>query len=300
MILLQNKKFLLFVRLGLLCLLSLLTRCNTLSYIVVDSANQNSRVDYLVIHGTSENFAESLRLLTRNTENPVSVHYLVPEINDQSYPVDKLRVYSLVPEHRRAWHAGRSYWAEESGLNDRSIGIEVVNEFKCEGTDKPLAETSVGDVSCKFVPYSDKQIGLLSTLIKDILQRYPNLDPIDIVGHSDIAKMRKSDPGPLFPWYQLYLEGIGAWPDAEGVAKYKRRFSAARPSIASMQLALFTLGYEIELTGTLDSQTEFSVRAFQLHFRPSDYSGAADIDTLARLWALLEKYRFDEFAELGL
>ena len=275
--------------------------CQTNPYAVVNSANQNSRVDYLVIHGTSENFAESLRLLTTNTPNPVSVHYLVPEINDHSYPVDKLRVYSLVPEYRRAWHAGMSYWAEESSLNNRSIGIEVVNEFKCGGsTAKPLFESSARALSCMFVPYSDEQVYLLITLIKDILARYPELDPIDIVGHSDIAIMRKSDPGPLFPWQRLYNEGIGPWPDDEIVAKYMRLFSSSKPAIKSVQLALSTLGYEIELTGIVDTQTQFTVRAFQLHFRPIDYSGVLDIDTLARLWALLEKYRYDELAEMPL
>jgi N-acetylmuramoyl-L-alanine amidase len=281
--------------------LFLLSRCISNPYIVVNSTNQNSRVDYLVIHGTSENFAESLRLLTTSTPNPVSAHYLVPEINDHSYPVDKLRVYSLVPEHRRAWHAGKSHWAEESSLNNRSIGIEVVNEFKCgSSTAKPLSESSVRDVSCRFLPYSDEQVYLLITLIKDILARYPELDPIDIVGHSDIAVMRKSDPGPFFPWQRLYKEGIGPWPDDATVANYKHLFAISRPAIESVQLALATLGYEIELTGIEDPQTQFSVRAFQLHFRPSDYSGALDIETLARLWALLEKYRYDELAEMPL
>ncbi len=282
-----------------LALLFLLSHCASNPYAVVDSANQNSRIDYLVIHGTSENFAESLRLLTTNTSNPVSVHYMVPEINDDSYPADKLRVYSLVPEHRRAWHAGLSYWAQESGLNDRSIGIEVVNEFKCEGSNNPSLGASVGDISCRFLPYSDEQVDLLITLIKDILQRYPRLNPIDIVGHSDIARMRKSDPGPLFPWQQLYKKGIGAWPDDETVANYKRLFSNNRPSIKLVQLALSSLGYEIECTGMLDSQTQFTVRAFQLHFRPIDYSGVLDIDTLSRLWALLEKYRYDELAKVS-
>jgi N-acetyl-anhydromuramyl-L-alanine amidase AmpD len=297
----QRMKLLASRRFVILASLFLLSHCNSNSYVLVNSSNQNSRVDYLVIHGTSENFSESLRLLTTKTSNPVSVHYMVPEINDRSYPLDKLRVYSLVPEHRRAWHAGRSYWAEESSLNNRSIGIEVVNEFKCGGSvAKPLSESAVRDVSCRFLPYSDEQVYLLITLIKDILARYPELDPIDIVGHSDIAIMRKSDPGPLFPWQRLYNEGIGPWPDDEIVAKYMRLFSGSRPAVESVQLALSTLGYEIELTGIVDTQTQFTVRAFQLHFRPIDYSGVLDIDTLARLWALLEKYRSDELAEMAL
>lgn len=269
----------------------ILSHCRTDSFVRVESANQNSRVDYLVIHGTSENFAESLRLLTERTDYPVSSHYLIPTLDDDSYPEDTIRVHSLVPELRRAWHAGRSYWAKETGLNDRSIGIELVNEFHCEGVDESVARIQVIDVTCYFEPYSEEQIQVLIRLVKDILGRYPELDPIDIVAHSDIATRRKSDPGPLFPWRRLYESGIGAWPDDETVASYRRRFADGIPSVQRVQQALLDLGYQIEVNGLLDSQTTFAVRGFQLHFRADDHSGLMDVETAARLWALLEKYR---------
>ena len=266
--------------------------------VYVESTNQNSRIDYLVIHATAENFSESLRLLSTRTSNPVSSHYLVPEINDNSYPGDSLRVYSLVPEHRRAWHAGISYWNEEVGLNDRSIGIEVVNEFKCAGTEMPVAEIQLDQVECSFPAYSDEQIALLVDLLNGILSRYPNINPIDIVGHSDIAIMRKSDPGPEFPWEKLYELGIGAWPDAALTSKYQARFSTAVPSATAIQAALLALGYLVDTTGEFDTQLQFALRAFQLHFRPSDYSGELDTETLALLWALLEEYRPADLADV--
>ena len=285
--------------LGLL-VLCLLTGCAPGSVVFIESANQNSRINYLVIHATSENFAESLRLLTERNPNPVSSHYLVPEINDPTYPDQELRVYSLVSEQRRAWHAGVSYWAGEQSLNNRSIGIEIVNEFDCTGTDLPVEEIDLVDVHCVFPDYSDAQIELLIDLVQQILERNPDINPVDVVGHSDIAIMRKSDPGPKFPWRRLYEEGIGIWPDPEAVAFYKERFKQGMPSARTLQTALLTLGYQVEVTGAWDKQTRFAVRAFQLRFRPSGYSGFADFETTAILWALLEEYRPRDFAELSL
>ncbi len=278
----------------------LLAACNSNGMVCIDSANQNSRINYLVIHATSENFAESLRLLTVRSANPVSSHYLVPEINDPTYAEEVLRVYSLVPEQRRAWHAGVSFWAGEEALNNRSIGIEVVNEFKCSGTDVPLSEINLAAVDCVFPDFSEQQIVLLIDLIKQILARNPDINPIDVVAHSDIAIMRKSDPGPKFPWQRLYNEGIGIWPDSEAVARFMERFKLASPSAGTVQTALLALGYQVDVTGAWDQQTRFAVRAFQLRFRPTGYSGFIDIETTAMLWALLEQYRSRAFARLPL
>ncbi|MGB1640310.1 MAG: N-acetylmuramoyl-L-alanine amidase, partial [Pseudohongiellaceae bacterium] len=167
------------------CTCAMLAACSNV--VVIPSANYNSRVDYLVIHATSEDFAESLRLLTQPTANPVSSHYLVPAPFDPTYPRNDLRVYQLVPELDRAWHAGVSYWAGESALNDRSIGVEVVSEFKCTGTSNPIEETAPEDFECEFPSYDDDQIALLIELLSEILDRFPSIDPIDVVGHSDIA-----------------------------------------------------------------------------------------------------------------
>lgn len=284
---------------GLIGCVFLLSHCTSSSVVVVESANQNSRINYLVLHATAEDFAESLRLLTERTANPVSSHYLVPEINDPSYADTELRVYSLVPEQRRAWHAGVSYWAGEEALNNRSIGIEVVNEFDCSGTDVPVEEINLAEVDCFFPDYSAQQIDLLIALIKEILARNPGIAPVEIVGHSDIAIMRKSDPGPKFPWQRLYEEGIGIWPDAEAVTNYRERFKLALPSAELLQSALLALGYQVEITGAWDTQTRFAVRAFQLRFRPAGYSGFLDFESAAILWALLEEYRPRDFAILS-
>ena len=273
----------------LLVLPLLMTACSDV--VEIESTNQNSRIDYVVIHATSENFEESVRLLTTRTSNPVSSHYLIPAENDPTYSRNRVRLHQFVDEEQRAWHAGVSYWGGETALNDRSIGIEIVNEFKCGEAWKLTRASEPELLQCSFVPFTEAQIDLLIELLQGILERYPNINPLDIVGHSDIAILRRSDPGPLFPWKRLYLAGIGAWYDEESKLRYESQFARQLPAESELQAALQALGYQIELTGELDNQTRFALRALQLHFRPADYSGNPDVESMAILWSLLEKYR---------
>ena len=275
--------------LKLLGLPLLLAACSGM--VEIESANQNSRVAYVVLHATSENFAESVRLLTTRTDRPVSSHYLIPAENDPSYNRSRLRLHQFVDENRRAWHAGQSYWAGETALNDRSIGIEIVNEFDCNAPPDITVDDDLSLMDCGFLPFSEAQIEMTIDLLRGILERFPDINPIDIVAHSDIAIMRRSDPGPLFPWERLYELGIGAWYDRETVAEYLSRFTREPPDIRLLQTALLALGYQVEITGELDNQTRFALRAMQLHFRPGDYSGEADPESAAIIWSLLEKYR---------
>ena len=264
----------------------LLTACSNVVFI--ESTNQNSRIDYVVIHATSENFAESVRLLTRRNDTPpVSSHYLIPAENDPSYNRSRLLLHQFVEEQDRAWHAGASYWAGETALNDRSIGIEIVNEFDCETT----PETDIDSLQCEFLPFDEAQIEMTIELLRGIQQRYPGIDPLDYVAHSDIATERRSDPGPLFPWKRLYDEGIGAWYDEATKARYQTQFRNQLPSAGELQAALLELGYFVEPTGEFDKLTKFAVRAMQLRFRPENISGEPDVETLAILWSLIEKYR---------
>ena len=278
-------------------LIILLIGCSDYKTIEVISENQNSRIDYVVIHATSQDFDESLETLTKDSDYPVSSHYLIPESarkDTNNYFGKELPVYRLVDEHRRAWHAGVSSWRDEVSLNDRSIGIEVVNEFNCEYTNDKNTDKSVDEIACQFLPFPADQIDLLKLLLIDILERYPRIDPVDIVAHSDIAPDRKSDPGPYFPWKELYDIGIGAWYDMDTYDKYFQIFGTNLPDIESIQSALRVYGYPVEITGINDQQTKFGVRAFQLHFRPSNFSGDMDQESLAILFALIEKYRKQE------
>lgn len=241
----------------------------------IPSVAQNTRVRFLVLHYTATDDAESLRLLTQGN---VSAHYLVKTHPDNldGKPI----VLQLVPESERAWHAGVSYWHGRNSLNDTSIGIEIVN--------KGFTEKMLGR---QWYPYNESQIQLIERLTKDIVERY-NIDPTDVVAHSDIAPQRKSDPGPLFPWKRLAEQGIGAWPDDATVTKYiDGRNKKDLASVAIIQQALARYGYQIPQSGELDDETKYVIEAFQMHFRAQDFSGVPDVETEAIALALVEKYR---------
>ena len=268
--------------------------CSTTSNkVTVESANQDSRINIVVLHHTSEPFGGSLQVLTEPSSRPVSSHYLVPEPLDPSYAEDKLKVYSLVPEDKRAWHAGHSYWKGQSKLNNASIGIEIVNDTYCHRPENPVQEGTAdwpSETFCFYPDYPEVQIALVLELLKDITSRYPEIKPTHIVGHSDIAPQRKIDPGPRFPWQRLYRMGFGAWYDDDTVVKYWELFRSGLPSVLQVQQALESYGYRIELTGELDEQTRNVLRAFQLHFLPYRVSSEITLETAAVLYAMVEKY----------
>lgn len=237
----------------------------------------NSRVRFLILHYTAGNFASSIEILTGGN---VSAHYLVPDPSDSTYNFDELQIFNLVSTSNRAWHAGVSNWGVRSNLNDQSIGIEIVNQSYVD-SNKVL----------HFLPYNDNQIDAVIFLCKYILSRYSNIEPMYVLGHSDIAPGRKSDPGAKFPWHKLYQHGIGAWYEQSAVDKYIKSFNdSAIPDIKIIQEKLLKYGYHINVTGYMDLQTERCIAAFQMHFRAAKYDGKVDAETVAILFALLDKY----------
>ncbi len=275
-----------------------LSGCTSKGIIETPSSNQNGRVRYLVIHHTSENFADSFALLTEPSENSVSAHYLIPEPGDETYDARALKIYRLVPESRRAWHAGTSYWNGEAALNDHSIGIELVNKTYCIKRPAEDPEITEPDRFCFYPDFAERQLTLLFELVAGILRRHPDIEPTAIVGHADIAPDRKVDPGPRFPWQRLYRYGFGAWYDEDTVVTYWDRFRTSLPPIDVVQRALHEYGYQIEATGVNDHQTRLVVRAFQMHFRPMLVTGETDAESAAVLFALLQKYRPERLEEL--
>ena len=194
-----------------LCALLMLTLAGCASGLRIDrshpSANQDNRIQFVVLHYTNANLERSLALLTHGE---VSSHYLIGD--DKSGTV-----YKLMDENQRAWHAGESQWQGRTWLNSSSIGIEIVNPgFK---------DTPTGRL---WYPYSEAQIESLITLLKDISKRN-GISPRHIIGHSDIAPLRKLDPGPLFPWKRLAAEGLGLWPNEQAVARQQAVKKPAMP-----------------------------------------------------------------------
>jgi N-acetylmuramoyl-L-alanine amidase len=238
----------------------------------------NTRIRFLIFHYTAGNFSSSVNTLTGPN---VSAHYLVPDITDPSYlkaGYTRQEVFNLVDETKRAWHAGVSAWGDRSNLNDTSIGVEIVN----------LATFSQGVFN--FPPYQPEQIAAIEELALNILERYPDISPTQVLGHSDIAVGRKSDPGPKFPWHALYLKGVGAWFDDVTRETYLQQYNETGIPARSDLLKLFkTYGYDVSGASTEQGFTHL-VRAFQLHFRPETYDGVMDAQTAANLAALVHKY----------
>ena len=251
------------------------------------SESFSTRIRFVVIHYTSIDWENSLKVLT-NERYEVSSHYLIPEGNDDTYS-DQIKIFQLVDEENRAWHAGISKWEERTNINDQSIGIELVNQAECsvrQGSQYDYTNNYI----CLFSEFDSDQIDQLILLLKDILSRHDEIKPTYIVGHSDISPDRKFDPGPKFPWKKLYENGIGAWYDDQTFEKYKNQFKRKIPDINQIQCALKRYGYGVEITNKMDEQTFFVIRAFQYHFTPNKSDGSISVDTVSALWALLEKY----------
>ncbi len=251
------------------------------------SESFSTRIRFVVIHYTSIDWENSLKVLT-NERYEVSSHYLIPEGGDDTYS-DQIKIFQLVDEENRAWHAGISKWEERTNINDQSIGIELVNQAECsvrQGSQYDYTNNYI----CLFSEFDSDQIDQLILLLKDILSRHDEIKPTYIVGHSDISPDRKFDPGPKFPWKKLYENGIGAWYDDQTFEKYNNQFKRKIPDINQIQCALKRYGYGVEITNKMDEQTFFVIRAFQYHFTPNKSDGSITVDTVSALWALLEKY----------
>lgn len=228
------------------------------------SVNHDNRIQFVVVHYTSASLERSLALLTHGE---VSAHYLIGDDKDAT-------IYKLVDESRRAWHAGESEWEGRTWLNSSSIGIEIVNPG--------FIDTPTGRL---WYPYSEAQVQALTVLLKDILKRN-GLNPRSIIGHSDIAPLRKLDPGPLFPWKRLAQAGLGIWPDEQAVARQQVLFAAQLPSASWFQAELARLGYPTPQTGEWDVATQQVLAAFQMHYRPTRFDGTPDAQSAAILQVL--------------
>jgi N-acetylmuramoyl-L-alanine amidase len=195
----------------------------------------------LVLHYTGMQTADAALERLCDPAAKVSAHYCVDEDGT---------VYALVPEARRAWHAGVSFWAGITDINASSIGIEIVNPGHEFG----------------YRAFPEAQIEALIALCLDILSRHP-IPPARVLGHSDVAPARKEDPGELFPWERLAKDGIGLWP------------GQIENSLAAEALTRF--GYDP------DAPQDNVITAFQRHFRPVKLDGKWDNECAGILSGLL-------------
>jgi len=212
--------------------------------IAAPSPNHDARegpVDHLVLHYTGMRSAGAALARLCDPAARVSSHYLVDEDGT---------AYALVDEARRAWHAGISFWRGMTGLNDRSIGIEIVNPGHEFG----------------YRAFPPAQMEVVAALSRAILARHP-IPARNVVAHSDIAPDRKQDPGELFPWSWLAGQGVGLWNDDPGAP-------------GELMADLAAIGYDTTLPqGPV-------IMAFQRRFLPGHLTGEADSPTAARAAAI--------------
>ena len=228
---------------------------------VVASPNRDartSRVDILLLHYTGMTTEEEALARLTDLEASVSCHYFVYEDG---------RIDQLVPEARRAWHAGASSWKGATDINSRSIGIEVAN---------PGHEYGYRD-------FPDAQIDAVIALCRDIAARHP-IRRERVLAHSDIAPARKKDPGEKFPWDRFAAAGVGLWVEPSPIGP-GRTLSAndKGAQVEQLQKRLGRFGYGLKVTSLYDDDTRSVVTAFQRHFRPARVDGLADPSTLETL-----------------
>ncbi|MCI4442815.1 MAG: N-acetylmuramoyl-L-alanine amidase [Lentimicrobium sp.] len=210
----------------------------------ISTVNFNLRKpNFIIIHHTAQDsLAQTLKTFTI-TKTQVSAHYVI---------ADDGRVVQMVNDYLRAWHGGSAIWGRNTDINSASIGIELDNNG--------------------FEPFSDKQITSLLALLAKLKKDY-NIPTQNIIGHSDIAPSRKTDPSKLFPWKLLALNGFGIWPD---------EVLQPAPANFNVEQALRIIGYN---TKNLNS----AISAFKLHYIQTEVDSVLDEKTINTIYNIYMK-----------
>jgi N-acetylmuramoyl-L-alanine amidase len=220
------------------------------------------RPDMIVLHYTGMQVGHDALHRLCDPKARVSSHYLVFENGS---------ITQLVPEAKRAWHAGVSSWTGDTDINSRSIGIEIAN---------PAHEFG-------YPSFPTRQVAATITLCRSILTRNI-IRPGNIVAHSDVAPTRKQDPGERFPWKRLAQSGVGLWVEPVAIKDGPvLKPDDSGDKVTELQKALIEYGYGLEATGRYDEATKAVVTAFQRHFRPAQVDGLTDVSTRETLRKLL-------------
>lgn len=220
-------------------------------------------IDALILHYTGMETGQAAQDWLCNSESQVSCHYIVHEDG---------RIVQMVREADRAWHAGKSHWQGEDDINSCSVGIEIVNG----GHDYGMPE------------FPKDQMVSVVKLCQSIVARNA-IAAHRVLAHSDVAPVRKVDPGEKFNWKLLAQSGVGHWTEATPIAggRYYCEGESGQP-IEALQAMLSLYGYKIDVNGMFDAQTKGVVEAFQRHFRASKIDGVADFSTIDTLHRLLK------------
>ena len=227
------------------------------------SPNHNARPggqapDMLMLHYTGMQTAEAALQRLCDPAAKVSAHYTVDEDGT---------VYTHVPEDRRAWHAGAGFWQGETDINGASIGIEIVNPGHEFG----------------YRPFPAVQMASVLALSRRIVDTH-RIHPLRVIGHSDSAPDRKTDPGELFDWPGLAAEGVGFWPDSQAVERKVYGTLTLNRQTVGQNLRRIGYDWPVDTEAGSHSAAEQKrlttiVTAFQRHFRRDKVTGEIDQET---------------------
>jgi len=223
-----------------------------------DSRPPGVGVDMIVLHYTDMETAEGALSRLCDKDAAVSAHYLIAEDG---------RIWQMVEEEKRAWHAGESHWRGVSSMNANSIGIEIANRGHAHG----------------YPDFPEVQMEAVLELCRSVKARHAVPDR-NIVAHSDIAFLRKIDPGEKFDWAWLARQGVGVYPfEARPIAGSDLKREDSGTQVMKLQQSLANWGYGLKIDGRFGEKTEACVTAFQRHYRPDGVTGVWDGECAGRL-----------------
>ena len=227
-------------------------------------SSRKKKIKYIIIHYTGmKSLSDTLELFVSSTSK-VSCHWLISR---------RGVLYKIVEENKVAWHAGVSYWKGEKNLNSSSIGIELEN--KGHGRD--------------YKPFTNSQLLALEKLIKRIKIEY-NLNSVDVIGHADVAPLRKSDPGELFDWERLAKKKLVFWPKIQNQKTNMNLLQIGEKSkrVLAVKRKLRKIGYKCSRNNTYDLSLKLVVEAFQRRFLPDRINGIIDAKVYVRITNVYE------------
>lgn len=224
-------------------------------------ARNGQAVDMLVLHYTDMLTCDDAVDRLTDKEAGVSAHYVISEGGE---------IFQLVDENERAWHAGESHWRGHNNINARSIGIEICNPGHTNG----------------YVNFPARQMKSVIKLSQEIIERHA-IPTRNVVGHSDIAFLRKDDPGERFDWPGCARMGVGLFPfEARSMPGSELQRGDKGKEVMRLQTALANWGYGLKLDGEYGEKTHKCVIAFQRHYRPSKLDGIWDNECAGLLASL--------------
>ena len=208
-------------------------------------------IRFLIIHYTGMQSARVSMNKLKNPNSKVSCHYFIERNGN---------IYRMVSDNKIAWHAGKSKWKGFNNLNKYSIGIEIQNKGHFFG----------------YQNFTKKQIFSLIKLIKILIKKY-KIKKENVLGHSDIAPLRKIDPGEKFPWSFLGSKGVAIWHPKFKLKKYSFEYKIKRKIFFRN---IYKIGYRFFSLSRQSKKDRLIIKAFQRRYLPREVNGRITNKTL--------------------